>query len=107
MGLTQWLAYSQGGSGTRTALAPGVKVCLDISLERLTGFRDMLHEGANCLVKLEATGNGLTSLAGATTHSLVLEVNVTFVCVKKCNCCHSAALPLPLLHSLTSVTCAD
>ena len=73
MGLTQWLAHSQGSSETTTALAPGTHVSLDISLERLTSFGGLLQQNGSCLVRLEATGNGLSSLAGIAADSLVAE----------------------------------
>lgn len=58
--LAEWL--SQRYSNANPA-ALGSDVAVDFSLENLSGFGDLLQHCAG-LTSLEATGNGITSLAG-------------------------------------------
>lgn len=58
--LAEWAAQRR----QHKSVEAGSGVTLDLSLEKLSGFGDLLH-GCAWLVSLEATGNNITSLAGA------------------------------------------
>ena len=64
MSLAEWMSERrQHSHGRHSVAAAGSGVILDLSLEKLPGFGDLLHTCA-WLVSLEATGNNITSLAG-------------------------------------------
>ncbi len=72
MNLAEWVSRSHGpassrgsgGSGSSgMAAATWASLAVDFSLEKLLGFDDLLQQCIG-LVRLEATGNELTSLAG-------------------------------------------
>ncbi|DBA92608.1 hypothetical protein WJX77_001792 [Trebouxia sp. C0004] len=65
--LAEWISRSHGAAPSQAVLMPHSGcMAADFSLEKLSGFGDLLQHGTG-LVRLEATGNDLTSLAGLET----------------------------------------
>ena len=69
MNLAEWISRSHALSPSQAVLIPhGTCMAADFSLEKLSGFGDLLQHCTG-LVRLEATGNDLTSLAGRPHHA--------------------------------------
>ncbi|DBA74610.1 TPA: hypothetical protein ACH3X2_009475 [Trebouxia sp. C0005] len=65
--LAEWVSRSHAAAPSQLMLIPqGACMAADFSLEKLSGFGDLLQHCTG-LVRLEATGNDLTSLAGLET----------------------------------------
>lgn len=69
MNLAEWISRSHAAGPSQALLmAQGTCMAIDFSLEKLSGFGDLLQHCTG-LVRLEATGNDLTSLAGRPQHA--------------------------------------
>ncbi len=67
--LAEWISRSQAVAPSQAMQMPqGACMAVDFSLEKLSGFGDLLQRCTG-LVRLEATGNDLTSLAGRPHHA--------------------------------------
>lgn len=78
--LADWIFRSQASAPSQAVLmSQGACVAADFSLEKLSGFGDLLQHCTG-LVRLEATGNDLTSLAGRPHHASA-EIQPCAVCL--------------------------
>ena len=69
LNLAEWISRSHASTPSQAVLMPhDACMAVDFSLEKLSGFGDLLQHCIG-LVRLEATGNDLTSLAGRPDHA--------------------------------------
>lgn len=79
MNLAEWVSQAQHMKCSDGIAGPsGGGLAVDFSLEKLSAFGDLLQH-CRGLVRLEATGNDLTSLAGS------LSIHVLHLCMHCCS----------------------
>ena len=98
--LAEWISRSHALTPSQAMLMPhGACMAIDFSLEKLSGFGDLLQHCTG-LVRLEATGNDLTSLAGRAHHASA-EIQPWAVCfIWPCLSCPNLSGPAD--HCITT-----